>query len=70
MKFSIVIPVYNESKNLPTLVEQIYKALKNETFELIIVDDDSSDGTPKVIKKLKRKGMRYFVRKSNKDLTK
>ncbi len=70
MKFSIVIPVYNESKNLPTLVEQIYKALKNETFELIIVDDDSSDGTPKVIKKIKRKSMRYFVRKSNKDLTK
>ena len=56
MKFSIVIPVYNESKNLPTLVEQIYKALKNETFELIIVDDDnSSDGTFEVLNKIKKK---------------
>jgi len=36
MKFSIVIPVYNESKNIPVLVRQIYKVLKNKIFELII----------------------------------
>ena len=45
MKFSIVIPVFNESKNLPLLIKQIFKILKSKTFELIIVDDNSTDGT-------------------------
>ena len=45
MKFSIVIPVFNESKNLPLLIKQIYKTLKFKKFELIIVDDNSTDKT-------------------------
>ena len=69
MKFSIVIPVYNESKNIPVLVRQIYKVLKNKIFELIIVDDDSTDGTSFIIEKLKKKNLRYFIRKKRRDLT-
>ena len=69
MKFSIVIPVYNESKNIPVLVRQIYKVLKNKIFELIIVDDDSTDGTSFIIEKLKKKNLRYFIRKKKRDLT-
>ena len=69
MKFSIVIPVYNESKNLPLLISQIYKALKKQTFELIIVDDNSSDGTFKILNKTKKKNFRYFIRKKNRDLS-
>ncbi len=70
MKFSIVIPVYNESKNLPLLISQIYKVLKNHTFELIIIDDNSSDGTFEVLNKIKKKNFRYFIRKRNRDLSK
>ena len=70
MKFSIVIPVYNESKNIPVLVRQIYKVLKNKIFELIIVDDDSTDGTSFIIEKLKKKNLKYFIRKKRRDLTK
>ena len=55
MKFSIVIPVYNRSKNLPLLISQIYKVLKKHTFELIIIDDNSSDGTFEVLNKIKKK---------------
>ena len=69
MKFSIVIPVFNESKNLPLLISQIYKALKKHTFELIIVDDNSSDGTFKILKKINKKNFRYFIRKKNRDLS-
>ena len=69
MKFSIVIPVFNESKNLPLLISQIYKALKKHTFELIIVDDNSSDGTFKILNKTKKKNFRYFIRKKNRDLS-
>ena len=70
MKFSIVIPVYNESKNLPTLINQIFKILKSQIFELVIVDDDSTDDTKKIMKKFTKKNIRYFVRKRDRDLTK
>ena len=55
-KFTIVIPVYNEAKNLRILIPKIYKELKNIKFELIIVDDSSNDGTSKTLKRnLKKK---------------
>ncbi len=54
-KFTIVIPVYNEAKNLGILIPKINKELKNKKFELIIVDDNSNDGTSKVLKKFKKK---------------
>ena len=60
MKFSIVIPVYNESKNLPLLISQIYNVLQNHTFELIIIDDNSSDGTFEVLNKIKKKKFQIF----------
>lgn len=69
MKFSIVIPVFNESKNLPILISQIYKALKKHAFELIIVDDNSSDGTFEILNKIKKKNFRYFVRRKDRDLS-
>jgi dolichol-phosphate mannosyltransferase len=45
-KFSIVVPTLNEVENIDELLRQI-TALRGETppFEVIIVDDDSSDGT-------------------------
>ena len=55
MKFSIVIPVFNESKNLPLLIKQIFKVLRSKKFELIIVDDNSTDGTKYIMNKLKKK---------------
>ena len=50
-------------KNLPLLISQIYKVLKNHTFELIIIDDNSSDGTFEVLNKIKKKNFRFFIRK-------
>ena len=69
-KFSIVIPVYNEAKNLRILIPRIYQVLKNEEFELIIVDDSSTDNTTKLLKKCKKKNFYYIIRKSNRDLSK
>ena len=68
-KFTIIIPVYNEAKNLKILVPKIYKELKNNIFELIIIDDDSSDGTYNVLKKFKKNNFHHIIRKGNKDLS-
>lgn len=45
MELSIVIPVYNEMENIRPLVEEIHAALGDRDFEVIYVDDCSSDGT-------------------------
>ena len=69
-KFTIVIPVYNEAKNLQILVPKIYKVLKNIKFELIIVDDNSRDDTSKILKKFKKKNLHHLLRKKKRDLSK
>ena len=62
---SIVIPVYKEKKNLIILVKRIYKKIKIDNFEIIIIDDDSNDGSFDVLKKLKSKfkKLKFFIRK-------
>ena len=70
MKFSIVIPVFNESKNLPALIKQIFEILESKRFELIIVDDNSTDGTKYIMNKFKKRNLRYYIRKKNRDLSK
>ena len=51
-KFSIVIPTYNEKKNISLLIEKIKKYLKNYFYEIIVVDDNSNDGTKDILKKI------------------
>lgn len=45
MKLSVVIPVMNEEDNIKPLIEQVDIALKDIDYELILVDDGSSDKT-------------------------
>jgi dolichol-phosphate mannosyltransferase len=48
VNFSLIVPTYNESKNLAKLVEILTQLLDNyfnDNYELIIVDDDSPDLT-------------------------
>ena len=55
INFSIIIPAFNEIENLKILIPEIYNSLKNEyyNFELIIVDDGSTDNTYKILDNLK-----------------
>jgi dolichol-phosphate mannosyltransferase len=49
---SLVLPTYNEAANLPELLPSIRKVLYGISHEIIIVDDDSPDGTWKVAQKI------------------
>jgi dolichol-phosphate mannosyltransferase len=51
---SLVIPVYNERESLSPLVEEIERALTGRRYEIVAVDDGSSDGSLDVLKALKR----------------
>ena len=61
-KFTIVIPVYNEAKNLKILIPKIYKQLKNEKFELIVVDDNSPDKTGLEVTELQKRFSNLFLK--------
>jgi len=56
MKLSIAIPTYNEKENIPVLVKKISSIFKQNKIdgEIIIVDDNSPDGTGKSAEKLKK----------------
>jgi dolichol-phosphate mannosyltransferase len=42
---SLIIPTFNEKDNITPLVERVHKALSGYDHEIILVDDNSSDGT-------------------------
>jgi len=48
-KLSVIICVYNEEKNVRPLVSQLFSALEGIDYEIIYVDDGSTDGTVKEI---------------------
>ena len=60
---SVVVTVYNEEENIKPLVERINNALQGLDFELIYVDDGSTDGTIRELKKLKNPPKRKRSRK-------
>src|SRR5260221_8519961 len=47
----IIIPTYNEATNLPLLVNDL-RSLPIEGLEILIVDDNSSDGTGQIAERL------------------
>ncbi len=54
MYLSIVIPVYNEEQNIKPLIEEIHKSISGFSFEVIFVDDGSSDRTVEEIRNIKQ----------------
>jgi dolichol-phosphate mannosyltransferase len=54
---SIIVPTYNESRNIEELLTRLFAALKpNYTpYEVLVVDDNSPDGTAQVAEALKSK---------------
>ncbi|MDD5261138.1 MAG: glycosyltransferase family 2 protein [Methylacidiphilales bacterium] len=52
MKISIVIPFYNEEENVETLLQEILEC--QPQAEIIAVDDGSTDGTAKKIKRFRK----------------
>ncbi|MGB0906436.1 MAG: glycosyltransferase family 2 protein [Maricaulaceae bacterium] len=52
---SVVVPVYNEADNVTKLVEEIAFALEGEAYEMIFVNDASTDDTVDVLRDLKVK---------------
>ena len=62
MDLSLVIPLYNEAESLPELKSWIDSALKDFSYEIVFVDDGSTDDSWKVVQELAGlnvKGIRF-----------
>jgi len=53
IEFSVVVPVCNEAENVEPLAREIDAALAGRAYEMIFVDDGSTDDTAAILKKLK-----------------
>ena len=72
-ELSIVIPIFNEGKNIEKLWIKIKKNINLKKLEIIYVDDNSKDNSHEILKKInsKDKRVKFFIRKSKiKDLSK
>ena len=49
-KLSIIMPVFNEEKTIVKILDKLSKVKFRVDFEIIIVDDGSSDSSSKIIK--------------------
>src|SRR5262249_59914218 len=58
LRWSVVIPAFNEAGRLPRYLEEIvsYLGTRGEPWEVIVVDDGSTDGTADVVRAMAARG--------------
>ncbi len=63
MEFSIIVPAFNEEGNVQPLYQKILEAMNSikATFEIIFVDDGSSDKTASRVEELRKKDKRVHL---------
>jgi Glycosyltransferases involved in cell wall biogenesis len=56
-KIAIVIPVYNEKENLPTLMQRLIAVMQSlgKSYQIIFIDDGSSDNSLEILKEFSQK---------------
>ncbi len=64
-KLSVVVCVYNEELNIKPLIEKISTSLKSIDYEIIYVDDGSTDNTVRTILEQKHPGLKLIEFRKN-----
>ncbi len=70
MKFSVVIPCFNEEENVKRIVPELFPVLDSlgESFEVLAIDDGSKDGTAEEFRNIKRPEFRAVKHEVNRGL--
>jgi len=69
---SVIVPTYKEVENLPLLSERLEKVRQKHhlSLELLIMDDDSQDGTEELVSSIDKDWITLVVRKNERGLSK
>ncbi len=68
---SVIVPSYKEVENLPLLTERLEKVRQKHhlSLELLIMDDDSQDGTEELVSSMDKDWITLVVRKKERGLS-
>ena len=58
---SIVLPTFNESGSIRQVIESLLHLEEEHPIEILVVDDDSRDGTPDLVRSLARQDPRIRI---------
>lgn len=64
MKTYVMIPTYNESENIAALIGEILN-LRIKNLHIVVVDDNSPDGTSAIVKDIAKKNVHLLIRTKN-----
>ena len=65
--FSIVIPIFNEARNIAFLLKEISRSLENfKNYEIILVNDASTDDSIEVINNINNQNIKIIINDNNK----
>jgi len=68
-EFSLIVPTYCESQNIAILVERVHQSLSRYSYELVVVDDNSPDGTSEIANSLSQQyPVRVITRRNERGL--
>ena len=52
---SVIIPTFNEAENILKVINEVEDSLQGHDYEIIVVDDNSPDGTSDLVKKYSKR---------------
>ena len=68
-ELSLIVPTYCESQNIATLIERVHQSLSGYSYELVVVDDNSPDGTSEIANSLSQQyPVRVITRRNERGL--
>jgi len=66
MRVLVIIPTYNESENISSIIDQVLELA--DEFEVLVVDDNSPDGTAKIVSDKKKVNTKIHLLKRERKL--
>lgn len=61
MKTLVIIPTYNEKENIPVMIDALVALQSQASFDILVVDDNSPDGTGQIVLDLQKKLINQYA---------
>ena len=58
LELAVVVPTFNDIESIVRLIHAVQAALDEHAFEIVVVDDDSPDGTADEVRKIAQRNLR------------